>query len=93
MQWGTPREIYTSPANDYVADFVAHMNPLGVLCAADVMQPGEAALSQAVSPDASLEDVMAALEAEGGCNVVRDGMTVGQIQSGAVLRRLLNPRG
>ena len=70
VQCGTPREIYTAPANDYVADFVAHMNPLGVLCAADVMQPGEAPLSQAVGPDATLEDVVAAMEVDGGCNVV-----------------------
>jgi ABC-type proline/glycine betaine transport system ATPase subunit len=28
------------PRNDYVADFVAHMNPLGVLTARDVMLAG-----------------------------------------------------
>lgn len=39
VQVGTPREIFTRPANDYVADFVAHMNPLGVLTARDVMGP------------------------------------------------------
>ena len=30
VQLGTPRDIFTNPANGYVADFVAHMNPLGV---------------------------------------------------------------
>uniref|UniRef100_UPI00355A1F5F choline ABC transporter ATP-binding protein n=2 Tax=Pararhodobacter marinus TaxID=2184063 RepID=UPI00355A1F5F len=39
VQAGTPREIFTRPANGYVRDFVAHMNPLGVLCARDVMDP------------------------------------------------------
>ena len=29
VQIGTAREIIASPVNDYVADFVAHMNPLG----------------------------------------------------------------
>jgi glycine betaine/proline transport system ATP-binding protein len=39
IQCGTPSEIYTRPANAYVADFVAHMNPLGVLRARDAMIP------------------------------------------------------
>ena len=29
------------PANGYVADFVAHLNPLSVLRAADVMRPAD----------------------------------------------------
>jgi glycine betaine/proline transport system ATP-binding protein len=40
VQCGTAREIIANPVSDYVADFVAHMNPLGVLTARDVMQPG-----------------------------------------------------
>jgi glycine betaine/proline transport system ATP-binding protein len=39
VQCGTPREIFSNPANGYVAEFVANMNPLGVLTARDVMQP------------------------------------------------------
>ncbi len=31
VQYGEPEEIVLNPANDYVADFVAHMNPLNVL--------------------------------------------------------------
>jgi glycine betaine/proline transport system ATP-binding protein len=42
VQVGTSSEIVSAPATDYVADFVAHMNPLGVLCAADLAEPGEA---------------------------------------------------
>ena len=37
IQLGTPQQIVRNPANDYVADFVAHMNPLNVLRARDVM--------------------------------------------------------
>ena len=37
VQLGTPQEIVRKPATDYVADFVAHMNPLNVLRARDVM--------------------------------------------------------
>ena len=42
VQCGTAREIIANPAIDYVPDFVAHMNPLGVLTARDVMLPGPA---------------------------------------------------
>ena len=42
VQTGTAREIIANPVSDYVADFVAHMNPLGVLTAGDVMVPGAA---------------------------------------------------
>jgi glycine betaine/proline transport system ATP-binding protein len=48
VQAGTPREIFTAPKNDYVSDFVAHMNPLGVLTARDIMGPPEA---QRVTPE------------------------------------------
>ena len=39
VQWGTPEEIILKPANAYVAEFVAHMNPLNVLKAGSIMQP------------------------------------------------------
>ncbi|KGJ03589.1 glycine betaine/proline transport system ATP-binding protein [Paracoccus halophilus] len=42
VQIGTAREIIADPANAYVEDFVAHMNPLGVLTAEDMAEPGEA---------------------------------------------------
>lgn len=37
VQFGTPHEIVLEPANEYVADFVAHMNPLSVLRAGELM--------------------------------------------------------
>ncbi len=39
VQIGTPRQIFSEPSTDYVAEFVSNMNPLGVLTARDVMQP------------------------------------------------------
>ncbi|KEP70813.1 choline ABC transporter ATP-binding protein [Thioclava sp. BHET1] len=39
VQCGTARDIIANPANEYVADFVAHMNPLGVLTATDLAEP------------------------------------------------------
>ncbi len=38
IQCGTAQEILANPANTYVADFVAHMNPLAVLTASNAMQ-------------------------------------------------------
>ena len=39
VQLDTPQNIVLNPATDYVADFVAHMNPLNVLRATEVMRP------------------------------------------------------
>ncbi|MDP5305694.1 choline ABC transporter ATP-binding protein [Paracoccus spongiarum] len=88
VQVGTAREIIANPVNDYVADFVAHMNPLGVLTAADVAQPGEAE-GNPVPRDMPVREVMglladaSALPVEGGGRITRDG----------VLARLIDPRG
>ena len=39
IQAGSPQEIISSPVNEYVRDFVRHMNPLPLLNAASVMRP------------------------------------------------------
>ena len=39
VQNGAPEAIVLNPVNDYVADFVAHMNPLNVLRGVSVMTP------------------------------------------------------
>jgi glycine betaine/proline transport system ATP-binding protein len=39
VQYGEPEEIVLAPASAYVADFVAHMNPLNVLRGASLMTP------------------------------------------------------
>ncbi|MDI9409642.1 MAG: choline ABC transporter ATP-binding protein [Candidatus Pacebacteria bacterium] len=41
-QWGTAEDILLRPANDYVAEFVKHMNPLNVLRGRSVMTPAAA---------------------------------------------------
>ncbi|CAG0909162.1 unnamed protein product [Cyprideis torosa] len=38
VQYGTPESIVLNPGNDYVAEFVAHMNPVNVLKAVSLMQ-------------------------------------------------------
>lgn len=42
VQAGAPEAIVLNPVNDYVADFVAHMNPLNVLRGASVMTTASA---------------------------------------------------
>jgi glycine betaine/proline transport system ATP-binding protein len=39
VQVGTPQEIVLNPSSGYVRDFVAHMNPLNVLRAQEIMMP------------------------------------------------------
>ncbi|MDB6181465.1 choline ABC transporter ATP-binding protein [Paracoccus fistulariae] len=86
VQIGTARQIIANPINEYVADFVAHMNPLGVLTAADFLETGEA-FGQPVPRDMPVRDVMRRLTdvdsvpIEGGGRVTRE----------AVLSRLVDP--
>ncbi|MDJ0827210.1 MAG: choline ABC transporter ATP-binding protein [Rhodobacter sp.] len=94
VQCGTPQDIFTSPANDYVADFVAHMNPLGVLCARDVMEPAATAPEITVPPETTIHDVMEMVTATGSpVGVVEDGALLGQITKDTVLTKILDPRG
>lgn len=97
VQNGTPQEIFTNPSTDYVADFVAHMNPLGVLRAQDVMHPLHAGEDgPTIAVHAPLHAVMQALQAQGATVlIVRDaaGQPLGRITSNDVLAALLNPRG
>jgi glycine betaine/proline transport system ATP-binding protein len=87
VQQGTPRDIFTNPVNDYVADFVAHMNPLGVLTARDVMGPPNGAATGEVPPETPLSEIMERVEA-GPLAVVEDGRAVGQVTPRGVLARL-----
>ena len=91
VQWGTPRDIYSNPANQYVADFVAYMNPLGILCARDVMEPGGTADARKVGPDDDIADVIrTVLDGGAPITVTENGAVLGQISRSSVLRRILN---
>ncbi|WP_439155680.1 choline ABC transporter ATP-binding protein [Yoonia sp.] len=86
VQIGTPREIFTNPANEYVADFVAHMNPLGVLTARDVMIAGDAA-GPAIDAETPVHDIMQMIETT-ALQVTENGQPVGQITQASILARL-----
>ena len=90
VQWGTPRDIYSNPSNEYVADFVAHMNPLGVLCAQDVMEPITGEAEGMIKADGEIDVVIRSL-LKGGkpVAVVDDQAPIGQVSKASVLRRIL----
>ncbi len=94
VQAGTPQQIFTNPETEYVSDFVAHMNPLGVLCARDVMEPAEGTPPSSVAPDATIQEVMTATQGhDAPVGVMLDGALVGQITRNGILAKLLDPRG
>ena len=87
IQTGTPQEIILHPADEYVADFVAHMNPMGVLRAAEVMKPGNAPEgSTRVDPGTPLKQVMQIRLDTGMAVAVGDGNIV---DDDAIIRALL----
>ncbi len=94
VQCGSPREIFSNPSNDYVADFVANMNPLGVLTARDVMVGAVGDITPRVEADTAVRDVMERLLSNRGrLGVTENGELVGMITQEAILERLLDPAG
>ncbi|NJM81646.1 MAG: choline ABC transporter ATP-binding protein [Tabrizicola sp.] len=93
VQCGTAREIIANPVSDYVADFVAHMNPLEVLTARDVMQAGATAAALSVDAETPVKAVMEAMrDGAGEIGVTEAGKPIGVLRAGHVMGRLLNPR-
>lgn len=95
VQCGTAREIIANPVSDYVADFVAHMNPLGVLTARDVMEHGEAsAAARSLDAETPVKDIMD-LMAQGVAELVvtENGRNLGMIRTAGLMAKLINPRG
>ena len=99
IQCGTPQEIVKNPADQYVADFVQHMNPISMLTAQDVMQPGlgHAAAGASVSGTARAEtpliDILDALSRQpGSIGVVENGAIIGTISAQDIVEGLTQHR-
>ncbi len=92
VQCGTPREIFTKPANDYVADFVAHMNPLGVLTARDVMEAVDGVTGDEIAAGATVKEVMERLAKAPVLTVMEGGKPLGQVSKDGVIAKLIDPR-
>ncbi|MBS1166062.1 MAG: opuAA 3 [Proteobacteria bacterium] len=94
VQVGTAQEIMLAPATPYVAEFVAHMNPLNVLRAADVMVPAGLKPPDrdgaVVGPSTPIREVMAASVTSGKPVLVEEnGQIVGVIGSEAIVKAIL----
>ncbi len=97
VQCGTAREIIANPVSEYVADFVAHMNPLGVLTARDVMQQTVNPVPSSARPlpaDMPVKDIMAIMS-QGVTDMVvqENGRNLGMIGTAGLMARLIDPRG
>ena len=95
VQCGTAREIIANPVSEYVADFVAHMNPLGVLTARDVMEPGAAlANSRELPAETPVKDILD-LMSKGVSELVvtENGRNLGLVRTAGLMAKLINPRG
>lgn len=90
VQCGTPRQIFSNPASDYVASFVQNMNPLPVLTARDAMEPApHPACADQIAADMPIREVMVKLCQHPGPFAVRDGgHVVGSVSREGVLLRL-----
>ncbi|SNY91357.1 glycine betaine/proline transport system ATP-binding protein [Cohaesibacter sp. ES.047] len=89
-QIGTPREIFTKPADNYVSDFVAHMNPLAILRASDAMiKPRSDHYAETVGSETLLADMLDTLaNNDQPLGVLRKGEIVGELSARKVLRFL-----
>ncbi|MES5098819.1 choline ABC transporter ATP-binding protein [Agrobacterium sp. BA1120] len=99
IQCGTPQEIVKAPSNQYVADFVQNMNPISMLTAADVMQPGVTAQNAGLSvsgtarPTAPLVDILDAMAKQpGAIGIVDNGAVVGTVSADDIVRGLTRHR-
>ncbi len=91
VQIGTPREIFSNPASDYVAEFVANMNPLGVLTARDVMGPSGGSAMQRVEAETPVETLIAQLDGnDTHLDVTENGTCIGTVTATSIIDRLRN---
>ncbi|MEQ5827573.1 choline ABC transporter ATP-binding protein [Sulfitobacter sp. NFXS29] len=90
VQIGTPREIFSNPASDYVAEFVANMNPLEVLTARDVMGVVDGAPTQGeTTAEIPVRALMERLRgADAAIAVMEDGTQIGTVTAHSIVDRL-----
>ncbi len=93
VQCAEPQEIVLNPATDYVAEFVAHMNPLNVLRAVEIMDEYEGPVpldARTISETTPLKDIISMLVEEPSDIVVSDSQgPIGKINTRAALSCLL----
>ena len=95
VQTGTPEQIVTEPADDYVRDFVQNISKLGLIFARTVMEPLAKVLALRLfdvtaapkaRPDSSLQDLIdIAAGAEHPVVIEADGVAVGAVTKDRLL--------
>ncbi len=86
VQCGSPKEIFSNPSDDYVRDFVNHMNPLSVLTAGDMISTAqEGNYEHTVDASMPINALMTLLsEQEGPVGVIEDGNIIGEASRDSV---------
>ncbi len=96
VQTGTPEEIVLNPATEYVADFVAHMNPLKTLRATAVMREAPPPANEncaSVDADAPLLEVLRLKrDRDAPVHVRQNGRWVGVIDNHDIYNALLREK-
>ena len=87
VQIGTPEQILTDPANDYVAQFVQDVDRARVLTASSVMEPARAVVPLTVGPRGALR-VMRDLQAGAAFVLGRDRTLLGAVTDRHVMRQV-----
>ncbi|OUE24223.1 quaternary amine ABC transporter ATP-binding protein [Clavibacter michiganensis] len=87
VQIGTPEEILTDPANDYVAQFVQDVDRARVLTAASVMEPARAVVPLTVGPRGALR-VLRDLQTAALFVLGRDRKLLGWVRDSHVMRQV-----
>jgi len=87
VQIGTPEEILTDPANDYVAQFVQDVDRARVLTAASVMEPARSVVTVTAGPRAALR-TMRDLQSQATFVLGRDRTFAGVVRDRDVLRQV-----
>ncbi|WP_371527660.1 glycine betaine/L-proline ABC transporter ATP-binding protein [Streptomyces sp. NBC_01283] len=89
VQLGTPEEIVSRPADDYVRDFVRDVPREQVIPVRSAMRPAEgdeATTGVAISPDTLVVDAIEAVARSGEhCRVVDNGRTLGVVDHARLL--------
>ena len=93
IQFGSVQDIILNPATKYVADFVAHMNPLKVLRAGDIMAPIHDTPTEGlpvIEYDCTVREVIGSFQSKKqNLLVVKNGTACGLIDEGCIFRSLI----
>ncbi|MEH6403619.1 MAG: choline ABC transporter ATP-binding protein [Sneathiella sp.] len=93
VQFGTPQDIVLKPNDDYVKDFVAHMNPLNVLRAGDIMSKASDEVATAenrkVAANTPLRELIQMMrKSPEDIDVVAENSKIGSVTTSDVFRSL-----